>query len=47
MENEVLELLGMLYTMVTEAWRSAGNEKCIVERTKVLNLSRRFKASLP
>ena len=48
MENEVLELLEMLYTMVTEAWGvPLGNEKCIVERDKVLNLLDEVKAQLP
>ena len=48
MENEVLELIEMLYTMVTEAWGvPLGNEKCIVERDKVLNLLDEIKARLP
>jgi len=48
MENEVLELLEMLYTMVTEAWGvPLGNEKCIVERDKVLGLLDEIKAQLP
>jgi hypothetical protein len=48
MENEVLERLEMLYTMVTEAWGvPLGNEKCIVERDKVLNLLDEIKAQLP
>ncbi len=48
MENDVLELLEMLYTMVTEAWGvPLGNEKCIVERDKVLNLLDEIKAQLP
>ncbi|MBR1659379.1 MAG: hypothetical protein IJ705_03585 [Oscillospiraceae bacterium] len=47
-ENEVLELIEMLYTMVTEAWGvPLGNEKCIVERDKVLNLLDEIKAQLP
>ena len=38
----------MLYTMVTEAWGvPLGNEKCIVERDKVLNLLDEIKAQLP
>ena len=46
--NEVLELIEMLYTMVTEAWGvPLGNEKCIVERDKVLNLLDEIKAQLP
>ena len=48
MENDVLELIEMLYTMVTEAWGvPLGNEKCIVERDKVLNLLDEIKARLP
>lgn len=48
MENEVLELIEMLYTMVSEAWGvPLGNEKCIVERDKVLNLLDEIKARLP
>ena len=48
MENDVLELIEMLYTMVTEAWGvPLGNEKCIVERDKVLNLLDEMKAQLP
>lgn len=48
MENEVLELIEMLYTMVTEAWGvPLGNEKCIVERDKVLNILDEIKAQLP
>ena len=48
MENDVLELVEMLYTMVTEAWGvPLGNEKCIVERDKVLNLLDEIKAQLP
>ena len=47
-ENDVLELIEMLYTMVTEAWGvPLGNEKCIVERDKVLNLLDDIKARLP
>ena len=48
MENDVLELVEALYTMVTEAWGvPLGNEKCIVERDKVLNLLDEIKALLP
>ena len=47
-QNEVLELIEMLYTMVTEAWGvPLGNEKCIVERDKVLNYLDEIKARLP
>ena len=48
MENEVLELLEMLYTMISEAWGvPLGNEKCIIERDKALNLLEEIKAQLP
>ena len=50
MENmaEALEILEMLYTMVSEAWGvPLGNDKCIVERDKVLNLLDDLKAQLP
>ncbi len=48
MENDVLELIDMLYTTVSEAWGvPLGNEKCIVERDKVLNLLDEIKAQLP
>lgn len=48
MENEVLELIEMLYTMVSEAWGvPLGNEKCIVERDKVLNILDEIKNQLP
>lgn len=48
MENDVLELVEALYTMVTEAWGvPLGNERCIVERDKVLNLLDEIKALLP
>ena len=48
MENGVLELVEMLYTMVTEAWGvPLGNEKCIVERDAVLNILDEIKAQMP
>lgn len=48
MENTTLELLDMLYTMVTEAWGvPLGNEKCIIERDKALNLLDEIKNQLP
>ena len=38
MDNEVMELIDQLYTMVSEAWGvPLGNEKCIVERDQVLD----------
>lgn len=48
MENEVLELVEMLYTMISEAWGvPLGNEKCIIERDKALNILDEMKAQLP
>ncbi|MBE6968062.1 MAG: hypothetical protein E7444_06485 [Ruminococcaceae bacterium] len=48
MENEVHELLEMLYTMIADAWGvPLGNEKCIIERDKALNLLEEVKTQLP
>jgi len=48
MGNEVLELVEMLYNMIAEAWGvPLGNEKCIIERDKALNLLDEIKAQLP
>ena len=48
MGNEVLELVEMLYSMITEAWGvPMRNEKCIIERDKALNLLDEIKAQLP
>ena len=48
MENEVYELLEMLYSMISEAWGlPLGNEKCIIERDKALNLLEEVKTQLP
>ena len=48
MENEVLELVEMLYNMIEEAWGvPLGNDKCIVEREKVLSLLDEIKVQLP
>ncbi len=48
MENEALELIDMLYTMISDAWGiPLGNEKCIIERDKALNLLEELKAQLP
>ena len=48
MDNEVMELIDELYSMVSEAWGvPLGNDKCIVERDKVLNLIEDIKAQLP
>ena len=48
MENDVLEMLETLYAMVSEAWGvPLGNDKCIIEREKVLNALDDIKAKLP
>ncbi len=48
MENNILDLLEMLYTMVSEAWGvPLGNDKCIIERDKFLNIIDEIKAQLP
>lgn len=47
-ENDVLELLDILYGMVTEAWGvPLGNDKCIIEREKAIEIINDIKASLP
>lgn len=47
-DNEVMELIETLYTMVTEAWGvPLGNDKCIVERDKVLEILNDIKTGLP
>ncbi len=46
--NNILDLLEMLYTMVSEAWGvPLGNDKCIIERDKFLNILDEVKAQLP
>lgn len=48
MDNEVMELIDELYSMVSEAWGvPLGNDKCIVERDKILNMIEDIKAQLP
>ena len=49
MENrDVIELLDVLYGMVTEAWSvPLGNDKCIIEREKAVEIINDIKASLP
>ena len=43
-----MELIDELYSMVSEAWGvPLGNDKCIVERDKVLNMIEDIKAQLP
>ena len=39
MGNDVQELIGMLYNMITDAWGlPLGAEKCVIERDKVLDM---------
>ena len=48
MENEIMELIETLYAMVTEAWGvPLGNDKCIIERDRALNLLDDIKSQLP
>ena len=48
MENQALDIIDMLYTMIAEAWGvPLGNDKCIVERDKALGLLDDLKAVLP
>ena len=47
-QNDILELLDSLTTMVTEAWGvPLGNDKCIIEREKALQIINDIKAALP
>ena len=46
--NDVIELLDILYGMVTEAWGvPLGNDKCIIEREKAIEIINDIKSSLP
>jgi Skp family chaperone for outer membrane proteins len=49
MENaSIIEMLDTLYNMVTEAWGvPLGNDKCIIERDKAIELINEIKNSLP
>ena len=48
-ENQgILELIEMLYTMISDAWGvPLGNDKCLVDRDKALDLIEEIKAQLP
>jgi len=47
-KHDVIALLDMLYTMVTEAWGvPLGNDKCIIEREKAIEIINEIKANLP
>lgn len=48
MDNEVMDLVEGLYTMVSEAWGvPLGNDKCIVERERFLTMLEELKSRLP
>ena len=50
MENnaDIIELLDILYGMVTEAWGvPLGNDKCIIERDKAVEIINEIKENLP
>ena len=46
--TDIIELLDTLYGMVTEAWSvPLGNDKCIIEREKAIEIINEIKANLP
>ena len=46
--NDIIEMLDVLYGMVTEAWSvPLGNDKCIIEREKAIEIINEIKANLP
>ena len=46
--NDIIELLDILYGMVNEAWSvPLGNDKCIIEREKAIEIINDIKANLP
>jgi len=48
MDNSVMELVEMLYQMMTEAWgMPLGADKCVVERDRVMDILDEIKAQLP
>ncbi len=48
-QNEgILELIEMLYSMISEAWGvPLGNDKCLVDREKALDIVEEIKARMP
>ena len=47
-KDDIIELLDILYGMVTEAWGvPLGNDKCIIEREKAIEIINDIKAILP
>ena len=46
--NDVIELLDILYGMINEAWGvPLGNDKCIIEREKAIDIINDIKSCLP
>ena len=46
--NDIIELLDILYGMVNEVWGvPLGNDKCIIEREKAIDIINDIKAALP
>ena len=46
--GDVIELLDTLYSMISEAWGvPLGNDKCIIEREKALDIINEIKAAMP
>ncbi len=46
--NDIIELLDILYGMITEAWGvPLGNDKCIIERDKAVEIINDIKTNLP
>ena len=48
MDNGVQELIDILYNMIQDAWGlPLGNERCVIERDKVLDILDEIKAKMP
>ena len=46
--GDVIEMLDTLYSMIAEAWGvPLGNDKCIIEREKALDIINEIKATMP
>ena len=46
--GDVIELLDTLYSMISDAWGvPLGNDKCIIEREKALDIITEIKATMP
>ena len=47
-QTDVIELLDGLYSMIAEAWGvPLGNDKCIIEREKALDIINEIKSAMP